>query len=213
MITQNPITGRARKKLAGVYARTMNGKNILQSCPPPTKGKQTANQIASCSQFGYLARMANQISPSTLNDIYYERPTGRNRRSEWLRQIATGMISVDGSRVFQPDMIQQLGSNPKVSEEAFIFVPSSANVEINFSDLSKVGNALDNVVPCLILICPETNQCVSLLDYTTLGENKLILQNLSPTYRNKQCFLFPLWAVNVGTVSNPIMAWGSYQKI
>ena len=213
MITQNPITGRARKKLGGVYARTMNGKNILQSCPPPTKGKQTANKLAACSQFAYLAKMSNQISASTLNLIFYERPIGRNRRSEWLKQIATGMISHDDTRTFEPEMIQQLGSNPKVSETPFICVPTSDYLEINFSDLSQVGNAIITEIPCIILICAETNQCISLLDYTTLDDNKVIFQNLSPTYRNKECYLFPLWAVNVGTISNPIIAWGSYQKI
>lgn len=212
MITQNPIIGRARKKLAGVYSRTMNGKNIIQSCPPPTKGKQTQSQIAVCNSFALLAKMGYQVDASVLNSIYYEKPIGRTRRSEWIKQLATGMQMQDGKRQMQPEAIMQLGSNPKVSEQAFVFTPTSSSLEINFSDLSKVGNAIDTMKPCLILICKDTNQCISLLDYTNLGNSKIILQNLSPTYRNKECHLFPLWAVNVGTINNPILAWGSYQK-
>lgn len=213
MITQNPITGRARKKLAGVYARTLYGKNVLQSCPPPTKGKQTANQLAVCSSFAYISKLSNQVDASLLNRIFYETPIGRSRRAEWMHQLSAGRTKENGLDVFDPSLIEKLGGNPTVSESPFVFTPTSANLEINFSQLSKVGNAIDTVVPCLILICPSTNQCVSLLAQSSLGNESVILQHLSPTYQGHQCYIFPLWAVNVGTNRNPIIAYGSYTRV
>lgn len=212
MITQNPIIGRAKNKLAGVYARTLYGKNVLQSCPPPTKGHQTANQQAVCSAFGRVSRLANQLSASMLNQIYYSAPQGRSRRAQWCKDLAKGMTKVDTDWVFNPNLIETLGGNPKVSTEPFLVTPTQTILEITSDALSATSIADKSKVPCLVLICIEANVCISLLPYTQLQDNILTLSNLSTTLVEKECYIFPLWQTNVGTQATPIYAYGSYGK-
>lgn len=212
MITQNPIIGRAKKKLAGIYARTLYGKNILQTCPPSTKGKQTQNQIAVCNAFASLSQLSYQLPSSILNFIYYSAPIGRSRRSQWCKDLAPGMVKGANGWTFDPSLIEILGGNPKVSENAFCFVPTSLRLEINVSSLSHVNNADTSKIPCLILLCPEKNVCIDLLSYTTLNNDVLTIEPLSSTLLNQECFIFPLWSINIGTQSNPIWTYGSFQK-
>lgn len=212
MITQNPIIGKARKKLAGVYARTLYGKNVVQSCPPSTKGHQTKGQLAVCNSFARLSRLSNQVTASLLMYIYYAAPVGRSRRAQWCQDLAKGQVKADGVWTFNPALIERLGGNPRVTEAAYVFTPNATRFQINVSDLSHVGNAVLDQAPCLILICPSENICISLLPYTHLEGEVLDVFPVSPTVVNKECWLFPLWWVNVGTLANPIMAYGSYQK-
>lgn len=213
MITQNPIIGRARKRIGGIYARTLYGKNVLQSCPPPTKGHQTQGQVAVCNAFGLLSKMSNQVTASLLNFIYYAAPVGRSRRAQWCKDLGTGMVKDSQGWIFDPSLIEILGGNPKVSETAFSLVPTSTRFEISVSSLSAVGNADINQVPCLILVCPSKNICIDLLPYTTLSDGTLTVEPISTTLLNKECFIFPLWRVNIGTQANPIWVYGSFQKV
>lgn len=212
MITQNPIIGRAKNKLAGVYARTLYGKNVLQSCPPPTKGHQTPSQQAVCKAFGRVSQLANQLSASMLNQIYYSAPQGRSRRAQWCKDLAKGMTKVDADWVFNPNLIETLGGNPKVSTEPFIIIPTQTSLEINSDALSATSIADLSKVPCLILICIEANICISLVSYTTINDGTITLSNLSTTLVGKECYIFPLWQTNIGTQATPIYAYGSYEK-
>lgn len=212
MITQNPIIGKARKKLAGIYSRTQYGKNIIQTCPPPTKSKQTKGQQAICSAFGKISKLSNQISASLLNSIFYQAPNGHSRRAEWNQQLSAGLQKRDEEWIFDPSLISQLGSNPIVSENALVLTPTQNQLQININQLSHVNSAILEEKPCLILICAATNQCISLLDNTTLEDQTLNIANLSPTYQQQVCYIFPLWRVNVGTTKNPIIAYGRFQK-
>lgn len=211
MITQNPIIGRAKNKLGGVYARTLYGKNVLQTCPPSRKGKQTQAEIAASKAFGKLSQLSNQVSISLLNSIYYEAPQGRSRRAEWCKQLGKGLKKTQNGWSFDPSQITALGSNQKVSEEAYNLIVASTEIHIDFSTLSLVGSAIPTEVPCLILICPSENICISLLDYTKIVNETLIITPLSTTILNKECWIFPLWAVNEGTQKNPTLAYGSFQ--
>ena len=211
MITQNPIIGRAKKKLGAVYARTLYGKNVLQTCPPSRKGRQTAAEMASSAAFGKLSQLSNQVSISLLNSIYYEAPQGRSRRAEWCKQLGKGLKKNQNGWSYDPGQILALGSNHKVSEEAYSLIVASTEIHIDFSTLSMVGSAIPTEVPCLILICPSENICISLLDYTQIVNNTLVITPLSTTLLNKECWIFPLWAVNEGTQKNPALAYGSFQ--
>lgn len=212
MITQNSIIGRARKKLGGIYSRTLYGKNVIQTCPPPTKGKQTKNQLESCDAFARLSKLSNQLPASLLNYIYYSAPIGRSRRAQWCKDLSGGMQKHIDVWTFDPTMIEILGGNPKVTETAYSLIPTSSRFEISVSSLSAVGNADTNQVPCLILMCPSKNICIDLLPYTTLNEGTLTVEPISSTLLNEVCFIFPLWRVNVGTLTTPIWAFGSFQK-
>lgn len=212
MLTQNPLIGRAKKKLGNIYARTLYGKNVIQTCPPPTKGKQTPNQIAASSRFGWLSRLSNQVSASLLNQIYYQAPIGRSRRMQWMKDLASGMTQAGESWQFLPQNIVSLGSNLKVSETAFNCVLASTQLNIPIADLSAVGSAITTETPLLILICPEADICISLLPYTTLQNEQISLNNLSSTLIGKESYIFPLWKTNIGTQATPVITFGSYQK-
>lgn len=212
MITQNPIIGKARKKVAGVYARTFYGKNVVQSCPPSRRGKQTPAEMAASRAFSTVALLSNQVSASLLNSIYYAPPSGRSRRSQWMKDLAKGSTKDEGSWTFDPSLIQKLGGNPKVTESALNVVVDATRVEIPLTALSAVGNAVTTEKPCLILIDVVDKICIDLLSYTTLTNGKIVLENLSQTLLGKECWLFPLWQVNVGTQQNPIYAYGRFEK-
>ena len=212
MIVQNPIIGRARKKLGNIYARTVYGKNVLQSCPPSNKAHETPNQASARSAFGKLSSMSNQVSTSLLNSIYYEAPQGRSRRGQWCKDLSSGMVKEDGAWSFNPEQITQLGTNAIVSNFATHMIPNSISVAFGLSELSIVGNALPNEKPCIILIEPADNICISLVDYTTIENDMIYFNHLSTTIIGKDCWLFPLWMVNVGTQRNPILAYGSFKK-
>lgn len=213
METQNPITGRAKKKLGNVYSRTLYGKNILQTCPPSTKGHQTPNQLAAQSAFAVVQRLSTQISASLLNSIYYQAPNGRSRRSQWQKELSAGNQKTDGRWQYDPSAIIRLGSNPVVSEEAFCFTPASTEVIIPKSSLSAVNQAIISEIPCLILICPSKMVCISLFDFTSLQGNNIVLQNISTSLINEVCWIFPLWLVNMGTEQHPLLNYGSFEKI
>lgn len=212
MLTQNPIIGRAKNKLGNIYARTLYGKNVIQTCPPSTKGKQKPNQIAASNRFGWLSRLSNQVSASLLNQIYYSAPIGRSRRMQWMKDLTTGMMNTGDSWQFLPQNIVSLGSNLKVSETAFSCVLDSTQLEIPIEDLSAVGSAITTETPLLILICPEADICISLFPYTTLENEQISLNNLSTTLIGKESYIFPLWKTNIGTQATPIITFGRYEK-
>lgn len=212
MITQNPIIGRARKKLSGVYARTLYGKNVIQTCPMPSKGKQSLSQVAASNAFGKLSQLSNQVSASLLTSIFYAAPTGRSRRAEWCSQLSKGLIKNQNSWDFDPSLIIELGSNHKVSENFYNLKVTSTQISIPLAQLSAVGNAITTVIPCLILIEPADNICISLLDYTQIEGANLVVSNISATLIDRDVWIFPLWQVNEGTAKNPILCYGSYQK-
>lgn len=212
MITQNPIIGHARKKLAGVYARTLYGKNVIQSCPPPNKGRETPNEAHVRSVFGELSRMSNQVPASLLNNLYYSPPSGRSRRMQWCKDLATGIVRVDGATAFSAADVCQLGGNATVCNAPYVLTPASTQFDVSFSDLSIVGNADTTILPCVIMICTAANICIDLLSYTSLDEDHLSFDNISTTLLGKEIYLYPLWQVNVGTQRTPIYAYGSYRK-
>lgn len=210
MLTQNPIIGRARKKLGGVYARTLYGKNVIQTCPPPNKGRETPGEAATRSMFGELSKLSNQLDASLLNSIYYQAPQGRSRRGEYCRQLSSLFVRDGNTYTIQPSNLLALGSNQAVSNLYFSFTPDTVSAEISVSDLSAIGGAITTEKPLLMLLCPSKRIFISLLPYTTLNDGLLTLDNLSTTLIGQQCYIYPLWRVNVGTPSTPILEFGSY---
>lgn len=212
MITQNPIIGKAKKKMGNTYARVLYGMNIIQTCPPPTKGRQAASQVASSKAFGYISKLSAQLEPSLLNSIYYSAPIGRSRRAEWCKQLAKGMVKNSQIWQFDPSLIPQLGSNVQVSDTALVLTPASTQVEIQVSELSSMGSAILDEAPLLICICPSKTMCISLLPWTSIEGQTLTLSNISTTLVGAECYLYPLWKVNIGTQQTPIYTYGSYVK-
>lgn len=213
MITQNPIIGRARKKLGGVYCRTLYGKNIIQACPPPKAGSLAPSQIESGRIFGYISRLSNQVSPSLLNNLFYTAPIGRSRRAEWMQQLSQGKEKQDNGWDFNPSLITRLGGNEAVTAEPMILTPTQNQLRFSVAEFSSIGRADLTKTPCLILLCKETQQCISLLSWTSIEDEEIVLQNLSPTFLGHECYLYCLWQYNQGTQQNPIWVYGSYQKI
>lgn len=213
MITQNPIIGKAKKKLGGVYCRTLYGKNIIQSCPPPKAGKLAPTQIESGKMFGYFSKLSNQVSASLLNQLFFTAPIGRSRRAEWMQQLCKGKEKQDMTWTFNPGLIQKLGGNQTVTTQPMILTPTQNQLQISVSEFSIIGPADQTKIPCIILICSDTQQCISLLPWTSLENDSIILDNLSSTYLNHECYLFCLWQYNKGTAQSPIYIYGSYEQI
>jgi len=212
MITQNPITGKARKKLGALYARTLYGKNVIQQCPPSRKGKQTKAEQEASRGFGFVSLLSAQISASMLNQIYYAPPTGRNRRQQWCKDLMTGRFKDSDKWEYYPGYIHKLGGNPKVTEQGICLTLTSTEVVIPLSSFNAVNNAITTEPPCIILICVEASICISLLDYTSIVNDNIVLQNISSTVVGKECWLFPLWQTNIGTQQNPIICFGRFEK-
>lgn len=212
MITQNPIIGRARKKLGGVYCRTLYGKNVIQSCPPPKAGTLAPSQIAAGNIFGTISHLSNQVSASLLNQLFYSAPIGRSRRAEWMRQLYEGKEKQNETWVFNPTLIKRLGGNEAVTEEPMILTPTQNQLRFSVAEFSAIGRADLTKTPCLILICTATNQCISLLPWTTKTEDEIVCSNLSPTFIGQECSVYCLWQYNAGTAQNPVFVYGSFVK-
>ena len=167
-------------------------------------------------EVGYVARFADRIwifgTGEDRDSIYYSAPAGRSRRAEWCAQLGKGLKKTVNGWEFDPTQIVKLGSNHVVSTKALELEIDSTQVSFPVSLLSRVGNAIPEEKPCLILICPEANICITLLDYTIIEDETVTLSYLSSTLIDKHCWLFPLWVVNEGTQRNPSYAYGSFEK-
>ena len=213
MITQNPLIGRAKKKLAGVYSRTLWGKNIVQSCPTSTKGKQTPAQVAASQRFGLMSQLSNQVDQSFLNAVFYDAPVGRSRRGEWMQQLCRALEKDGYAWTFNPSLLSKLGGNSVVTQQPMIITPTQNQLRFSVEEFSAVNHADTSLLPCLLLICKDTNQCISLLPWETMEEDEIVLQNLSPTYLGHECYIFCLWQYNAGTAANPFYTYGAYRSI
>lgn len=211
MITQNPIIGRARKKLSGVYARTLFGKNVIQSCPthsniPATKALQDS-RVA----FAAVTRMANGVPSFLLPSLYYTAPVGRSRRHVLASQIFTGVQRVQHVVDFNLSALSELGTNPIVTTEGLLHTVTATAFSIPIANFNATQLADTSRVPCIMAVSYALCLCVPLLDYTELDGNTLVFSNLSETFLNQAVLLLPLWQTNVGTQQNPIWVYGSFQ--
>ena len=212
MITQNPIVGKARKKLSGIYSRNLFGMNILQSCPPSKKGKLQPSQVKTATLFGFMSKMSNQVPASLLNSLFYQAPIGRSRRAEWMQQLMKGTVKDGNDWIFSPALLPRLGGNAAVTEEPMSIVPTQNHLRFHVDDFSHLSRADVTKQPCLILICADSGQCISLQPWLSMEGEEIVLSNLSPTFLNHECLLYCLWQYNAGTQQTPIYTFGAYVK-
>lgn len=211
MITQNPIIGRARKKLSGVYARTLFGKNVIQSCPTHTNIPATKALQDSRFAFGVVSRMANAVPSFLLPSLYYTAPVGRSRRHVLASQLFTGVQRVQHVVDFNLSALSELGTNPIVTTEGLLHTVTATAFSIPVANFNVTQLADTSRVPCIMAVSYALRLCVPLLDYTELDGNALFFSNLSETFLNQSVLLLPLWQTNVGTQQNPIWVYGSFQ--
>ena len=209
MITQNPITGRSRKKLAGVYARTLWGKNVIQSCPVYKKKAPSKALKDSRAAFAQITQMANMVDASLLNNIYYSAPTGRSRRHVLTSQLFAGVSRFNKKIFYNLQMITKIGSNRATTTAGILYTIESKNFTIPKSSFPSQTLADTNRVPCVLAISYDLCLCESLFDYITISGNNLIFDNVSDTLIGHEMLLVALWQTNIGTLLNPIYVFGS----
>ena len=210
MITQNPIIGSAKKKIGNVYSRTLYGKNVVQTCP--YRGNETKSEISNTNRqtFTNIIRMANLESQSMLNNIFYNSPTGRNRRQEWTRQLMT-MKQKSGNRYFMnPTALKNIGGNITASKNIVENIVENSTHNISKSATSPTPAALQNEIPLVYLIEPTTATLMNCLNNTTIDNTQITITNLPEKVINKTCYFIVLWKVNMNTSANPILRFGSY---
>lgn len=212
MITQNPITGRSRKKLAGVYARTLWGKNIIQSCPCPTNVPPTKALSDSRSAFGRIMQMANMVEASLLSNIYYVAPVGRSRRHVLSSQLFEGVRRDNQQISFDFNYLTKLGTNQVSSLSGLVYTIPNHSFTIPIASFSVTQIADTTKVPCVFAISYELALCVPLIDYTQIVGDDLSFNNISSTFIGKSVLLLPLWQINIGSEANPVWIFGRFQK-
>lgn len=212
MITQNPIIGRARKKLSGVYARTLYGKNIIQSRPKPTTIPPTKALSDSRAAFGRVTAMANMPQKSLLYFLFYEAPIGRNRRQFFTSQLMQAVQRTDLNISYDPTAIMEIGSNPTVTTAGLLFTVPGTSFTIPKSDFSATSIADTNLTPCILVLSYDLGICASLEPYTTIVGDNLSFEHISETFWGHEIFLICLWQTNIGTSQNPNFVYGRYSK-
>lgn len=210
MITQNPIVGRSRKKLAGVYARTLWGKNVIQSNPSKSSVPPTRALKDSRNAFGHIMQMANMVPKSILYNIYYNAPVGRSRRHVLSSQLFTGVQRANMEISYNLSALSMFGSNPVSTTSGLIFTVQAKNFQLAKTLFSATPIADISRVPCVFAISYELGVCVPLLDYTAVFNDELQFTNISDTFIGHAVLLLPLWQINLGTSQNPIWVFGSY---
>lgn len=211
MITQNPLTGRSRKKLAGVYARTLWHKNVIQSCPKPSSTPPTQALKDSRAAFALVMQMANMVPCPLLSYIFYTAPIGRSRRHVLSSQLYGGVLRNDKQISFDVNAIKQFGTNPVSSVAGLVYTIPDKSFSIPKSSFSATQIADTSRVPCIFAISYDLGVCVPFYDYTTIDGDDLIFSNISDTFLDKSVLLLPLWQINIGSASNPVWVLGRFQ--
>lgn len=210
MITQNPIVGRSRKKLAGVYARTLYGKNVLQSCPSPSKNPPSAALKDSRAAFARVSQMANMVPSTLLANLFYIAPIDKSRRAALSSQLFTG-VQRSGKQVsFSIDALRQLGSNAVVTNQGLLYTIPSKSFAMAMDEFSTTSIADTSRVPCVFAISYDLGICVPLIAYESIEGNTLIFSNISDTLVGHEILLVCLWQTNIGSSANPIWVYGSF---
>ena len=213
MITQNPITGRSHNKLAGVYARTLWGKNIIQSCPSPSKVAPTRALKDSRAAFACVTAMANMVPASLLMNIFYSPPVGRARRASLSSQLFAGVQRENGQISFNSEAITQLGSNPVSCTTSALFTVQTKNFQLPKSLFSSTTIADTSRVPLVFAISYDLHLCVPLLSYTEINSDNLVFSNISDTFIGYSICFICLWPINIGTTQTPIWVYGRFELV
>lgn len=211
MITQNPVIGRGRKKLGGVYARTLYGKNIIQTCPGTQTFKPTKKLTATRNAFGLIMQMANLVDKSYLYNIYYSTPVGHSRRHELASQLFTAVHRDNETVSFDVQALAELGTNPVVTNAGLLYTIQSKEFTIPKSQFNITELADASRVPCIFAVSYELFLIVPLVDYTTMDEDNFNFANVSDSFLGHQVLLIPLWQTNVGTLINPVWQYGGFK--
>lgn len=212
MITQNPIVGRSRKKLAGVYARTLWGMNVIQSLPSKSNIPPTQALKSSRNAFAVVQQMCNMIFPIILPQLYYEKPVGRSRRHCLSSDFFTGVIRQNKEVFFDLSAFSRLGSNPVTSFQSLLFTPSEKNFSFPTTTFPATERADTTKPPCIFVLSYELATAAALTTNVTLQDDTIFINNLSDTFLNNEVLFVCLWQTNVGTVQYPNYVFGSFDK-
>lgn len=211
MITQNPITGRSRKKLAGVYARTLWGMNVIQSLPTPSNKPATKELRANRDAFAIVQQMSNMVPPSLLPFLYYDKPVGRSRRHWLASDLNSGVLRIDKQITFDLAAFSRLGGNPLATTNSLIYTAPAKNFTLPASTFIATDLADTNRVPCVFALSYDLAVCVPLLDYTFIDGDNLVFENVSDTFVGKPALYICLWQVNMGNEQYPNWVYGSFR--
>lgn len=211
MITQNPIVGRSKNKLAGVYARTLWGMNIIQSCPKPRTSQPTPAMQAARTSFANVMAMANQLTQGLLNELYYAAPIGRSRRHVLASQLMQAVQRNNGLVTYDPARIEQLGTNLVALTSPIAVTPTETTISINVADIATTESAIFENAPLTLALNYELCICYNLLPLSNMNNGVLTISPIPSTWIGQQFFLFPLFQVNMGTTNNPVYAFGRYE--
>lgn len=213
MITQNSLIGHAKQKLGGVYARTMYGKNILQSCPVYSSLKTTDKQKNVRSLFKAVSNMANVLTPSQLNQIYYYSPSGCNRRMLHNKQLQTILQGQGTERTYNCDNLLKIGTNSVVTNELFEIAVSTNEITIPISTIQHFENAIMDQNPIAIAFDVETPILYDFSNKISIDNENLIISELGEQYQNRSFKIAFLWKINIGTAQNPIIVNGAFDLL
>jgi hypothetical protein len=212
MITQNPIVGRSRKRLAGVYARTYCSMNIIQSLPKPTTIPPTQALRDSRAAFATVRQMAAMFPASLLPQIYYTAPVGKTRRSVFMSQLFQGVVRENKQITFNESEIHEIGSNPVVTSSNIPITVPSKDFSIPLYTFNATEVADTSRVPLIIALHYPLRICQSWLPYTQIEGNNLVFRNISDTLVNEVVFLICLWQTNMGSSQIPVWTFGRFEK-
>ena len=212
MITQNPIVGRSRKKLAGVYARTYCGKNIIQSLPKPTTIPPTQALRDSRAAFAVVRQMSAMFPASLLPQIYYNAPVGKTRRSVFMSQLFQGVVRDNMQISFNELAIQEIGSNPVVTSSMIPITVPGKDFSLPLYTFLATEVADTTRVPLIIALHYPLKICQSWLSYTQIDGNNLVFRNISDTLVNEVVFLICLWQTNIGSSQIPVWTFGRFAR-
>lgn len=212
MITQNPLTGRAKKKLGNTYARTLYGKNVIQTCPIFGKVNTTPQLQANRAAFNAVNRFSQEFTAQELNRLYYAKPANTNRRMALNKHLQTIFPNSVNGRYFNVEALQRLGSNGKKIDSFYNAYFTTSEQRLKKYNLPQFSGALLDELPLLVALCESSKTLVNLSRCAYIDDDTIVLNNIPETLLKTPVSLLCLWQFCPEATNPAARAFASYQK-
>lgn len=212
MIVQNPLIGRARKKIGNAYAKTLYNKNVI--CAKPISYAPTKSPILKANQkaFGKVSLMSMAVDKKDLWKIYYFNPEDRSRRNQFMKDLNRGAVYEPNNPHYDTSRITQIGNGAVVTEDFTTIDLRTGVAVIPIEDVNHTEIALLTERPIVLGFVEEEFKLVDLTPYLTIVNSTYKFQGLRSDWTGKIYKAIFLFKYIYTEMSDDIVINGCYKN-